>query len=152
MATADLETRIADVCGVLNAAHAQLVNLVAEALDTGAWDVAGVRGPQHWVAWKTGFSPARSKQVVHIASRSGDLPVTMDAFTAGELAIDQVAVVAKYVPAHNDGEAAELAKHATVMQLSRSLASYWKGAPTLVADTDTTCGRSGARGHRHRVL
>jgi Domain of unknown function (DUF222)/HNH endonuclease len=136
MAMTDLETRLADVCGVLNAAHAQLVSLVAEALDTGAWDVAGIRGPQHWVAWKTGFSPARSKQVVHMAKRSTDLPVTMAAFTDGELAIDQVAVVAKYVPAHNDSEAAELAKHATVMQLSRSLASYWKGAPTPVADTE----------------
>ena len=136
MATTDLETRLADVCGVLNAAHAQLVALVAEALETGAWDVAGIRGPQHWVAWKTGFSPARSKQVVHIASRSAALPVTIGAFTNGELAIDQVAVVAKYVPAHNDAEAAELAKHATVMQLSRSLASYWKGAPTPVADTE----------------
>ena len=136
MAATDLEKRLADVCGVLNAAHAQLVSLVAEALETGAWDVAGVRGPQHWVAWKTGFSPSRSKQVVHMASRSTQLPVTMTAFTHGELAIDQVAVVAKYVPAHNDGEAAELAKHATVMQLSRSLASYWKGAPTLVADTE----------------
>jgi hypothetical protein len=136
MATTDLETRIADVCGVLNAAHAQLVSLVAEALDTGAWEVAGIRGPQHWVAWKTGVSPARSKQIVHIAARSTQLPATMSAFTDGELAIDQVAVVAKYVPTHNDAEAAELAKHATVMQLSRSLASYWKGAPTPVADTE----------------
>jgi hypothetical protein len=136
MGATELETRIADVCGVLNAAHAQLVSLIAEAVETGVWDVASIRSPQHWVAWKTGFSPARSKQIVHIASRSASLPVTMGAFTHGELAIDQVAVVAKYVPAHNDGEAAELAKHATVMQLSRSLASYWKGAPTPVADTE----------------
>jgi Domain of unknown function (DUF222)/HNH endonuclease len=136
MAVTELETRIADVCGVLNAAHAQLVTLIAEAIDTGVWDVASIRSPQHWVAWKTGFSPARAKQIVHIASRSASLPVTMNAFTNGELAIDQVAVVAKYVPAHNDAEATELAKHATVMQLSRSLASYWKGAPTLVTDTE----------------
>ena len=76
MAMTDLETRIADVCGVLNAAHAQLVSLVAEALETGAWDVAGIRGPQHWVAWKTGFSPARFKQVVHIASQLTALPIS----------------------------------------------------------------------------
>jgi hypothetical protein len=140
MGATELETRIADVCGVLNAAHAQLVTLIAEAVETGVWDVASIRSPQHWVAWKTGFSPARAKQIVHIASRSVDLPVTMNAFTNGELAIDQVAVVAKYVPAHNDGEAAEVAKHATVMQLSRSLASYWKGAkppaPEVEPDPD----------------
>ena len=136
MAATELETRIADVCGVLNAAHAQLVTLIAEAVDTGVWDVAGIRSPQHWVAWRTGFSPARSKQIVHIATRSPQLPVTMGAFAGGELAIDQVAVVAKYVPAHNDGEAAEVAKHATVMQLSRSLASYWKGAKPPAPDVE----------------
>jgi Domain of unknown function (DUF222) len=136
MAATDLETRIADVCGVLNAAHAQLVTLIAEAVETGVWDVAGIRGPQHWVAWKTGFSPARAKQIVHIATRSVDLPVTMNAFMDGELAIDQVAVVAKYVPAHNDAEATELAKHATVMQLSRSLASYWKGVKPAAPDVE----------------
>jgi Domain of unknown function (DUF222) len=153
MGATELETRIADVCGVLNAAHAQLVTLIAEAVETGVWDVAGIRSPQHWVAWKTGFSPARAKQIVHIATRSAFLPVTMGAFTDGELAIDQVAVVAKYVPAHNDSEAAEVAKHATVMQLSRSLASYWKGGahPCRRYRTGTGC-RAGAGRVRERVL
>jgi Domain of unknown function (DUF222)/HNH endonuclease len=136
MDTADLETRLADVCGVLNAAHAQLVALIAEALETGAWDVPGVRCAQHWVAWKTGLSPARAKQVVQIASRTPELPVTLGMFADGELAIDQVAVVSRFVPEHNDSQAAELAKHATVSQLSRSLASYWKGAKPAAPDVE----------------
>jgi hypothetical protein len=136
MAVTDLETRIADVCGVLNAAHAQLVSLVAEALETGAWDVPGVRHAQHWVAWKTGLSPARAKQVVQIASRTAELPVTLSMFASGELAIDQVSVVSRFVPEHNDGQAAELAKYATVTQLSRSLASYWKGKKQAAPDVE----------------
>jgi Domain of unknown function (DUF222)/HNH endonuclease len=135
MDTADLDTRIADVCGVLNAAHAQLVTLVAEALETNTWAVPGVRCAQHWLAWKAGLSPARSKQIVQIASRSSELPVTLSLFADGELAIDQVAVVSRFVPEHNDGQAAELARHATVTQLSRSLASYWKGAKPAAPDT-----------------
>jgi Domain of unknown function (DUF222)/HNH endonuclease len=136
METTDLETRIADVCGVLNAAHAQLVSLVAEALETGAWDVAGVRHAQHWVAWKTGLSPVRAKQVVQIASRTTELPVTLGMFASGELAIDQVSVVSRFVPSHNDAQAAELAKYATVTQLSRSLASYWKGKKPAAPDVE----------------
>jgi Domain of unknown function (DUF222)/HNH endonuclease len=136
MDTADLETRLADVCGVLNAAHAQLVSLVAEALETGAWEVPGVRCAQHWVAWKAGLSPARAKQIVQIASRSAELPVTLAMFADGELAIDQVAVVSRFVPEHNDAQAAELAQHATVTQLSRSLASYWRGAKPAAPDVE----------------
>jgi Domain of unknown function (DUF222)/HNH endonuclease len=136
MDTTDLETRLADVCGVLNAAHAQLVTLVAEALETGAWDVPGVRCAQHWLAWKTGLSPARSKQIVQIASRTSELPVTLGMFANGELAVDQVSVVSRFAPEHNDAQAAELAKHATVTQLSRSLASYWKGAKPAAPDVE----------------
>jgi hypothetical protein len=136
MDTADLETRFANVCGVLNAAHALLVSLVAEALETGAWEVPGVRCAQHWVAWKAGLSPARAKQIVQIASRTSELPVTLSMFAAGELAIDQVAVVSRFVPEHNDAQAAELAQHATVTQLSRSLASYWKGAKPAAPDVE----------------
>jgi Domain of unknown function (DUF222)/HNH endonuclease len=140
METADLETRLADVCGVLNAAHAQLVAIIAEAVETGAWDVPGVRCAQHWVAWKTGISPARAKQLVQIASRTSELPVTLAMFNAGELAIDQVAVVSRFVPEHNDAQAAELAKHATVTQLSRSLASYWKGKKPAPPDVEPDKG------------
>jgi hypothetical protein len=60
----DLETRLAEVCGVLNAAHAQLVQLVGEAVDTGVWDVPGIRSVEQWVAWKTGLSSACAKQTV----------------------------------------------------------------------------------------
>ena len=96
----------------------------------------GVRSAQHWVAWKTGLSPARAKQIVQIASRTSELPVTHSMFAGGELAIDQVAVVSRFAPEHNDGQAAELAKHATVTQLSRSLASYWKGAKPAAPDVE----------------
>ena len=124
--TADIETRVAGVCGILNAAHAQLVNLVAEVVETRAWDVPGIRTAEQWVAWNTGFSFARAKQIVQIAGRSTELPVTLQTFTDGELSIDQVAVVAKYTPPRNDAEVAEIAKYATVSQLRAKLGAYWK--------------------------
>jgi HNH endonuclease/Domain of unknown function (DUF222) len=129
----DLESRLAAVCGVLNAAHAQLVQLVAEVVDTGVWDVPGIRTVEQWVAWKVGLSHARAKQVVQIAARSSELLVTLQTFADGEVSIDQVAVVAKYAPARNDIEVAGIAKYATVSQLRAKLGSYWKVVvPTAV--------------------
>jgi Domain of unknown function (DUF222)/HNH endonuclease len=120
----DLEARLASVCGVLNAAHAQLVQLVAEAVESGVWDVAGIRTAEQWIAWKTGIASARAKQMVQIASRSTELPVSMQTFADGEVSIDQIAVVTKFTPARNDSEVAGIAKHATVSQLRAKLGSY----------------------------
>jgi hypothetical protein len=132
----DLETRLAAVCGVLNAAHAQLVQLVGEVVETGMWDVPGIRTAEQWIAWKTGIASARSKQMVQIASRSNELPVSMQTFADGEVSIDQIAVVTKFTPARNDIEVASIAKHATVSQLRAKLGSYWKVARPKAEPTE----------------
>jgi len=50
--------------------------------------------------------------------------VAKAAFEEGKLSEDQVKVLARHTPAHNDAEVAEFASHATVSQLSRTLGSY----------------------------
>jgi hypothetical protein len=120
-----LQDRIAQICGHLNVLHAELVTLTAQAIETNAWCGAGIQTPQHWVAWQTGVSPERAKQIVHIAERSTELPSTFAAFTEGVLSIDQVAVVTKRTPAHNDTQACELAKCATVAQLRVGLSKHF---------------------------
>jgi hypothetical protein len=121
---ADLEGAVAEVCGVLNVAHARLVSLVADALATDAWHGWGIHSPAQWVAWQTGLSPARAAQVVHMASRAAELPVTMAAFASGRLAVDQVAVIARRVPAAYEAAACELATSATVTQLRGVVNAY----------------------------
>jgi hypothetical protein len=124
VAAVALQTRMADLCGHLNVLHAQLVDAVVEALDGGLWEQWGIRSPEHWLAWQTGMSPGRAKQLVDTARRAGELPATFAAFADGELSVDQVVTVAKYTPAHNDAEACELARSATVNQLRHALSRY----------------------------
>ena len=45
----DLERRIAEACGTLNVAHAQLVGLIGIVLECRAWEGFGIRSPEHWV-------------------------------------------------------------------------------------------------------
>ncbi len=40
-----LEPQIAELCGMLNAGAARLVGLIAEVIDTGAWQVSGIHCP-----------------------------------------------------------------------------------------------------------
>jgi hypothetical protein len=124
MEARDVEQQLAAVCGELNAAHARLAALVAEAVAGELWHGAGLRSAEHWVAWKTGLSPARAAQVVAIARRRDELPALWQAFADGELAVDQVAAVVTRTPAWADAEMCELARHATVSQLRTVAGRY----------------------------
>src|SRR4051812_47187273 len=93
-----IEAEIAEVCGLLNATVGRLVDLVAKVLETGAWEGAGIRSAQQWVAWKCGVSPERARRLVAMARRLGELPHTKAAMEAGELGEDQVAVICRHAP------------------------------------------------------
>jgi len=119
-----LENRLADLCGHLNVLHSKLVEMVAQALRDDLWAQAGIRSPEHWLAWKTGVSLGRARQLVTMARRRDELPATFQAFDDGELSVDQVAVVAAHARAAHDQEVCEIAKCATVSQLRHALSRY----------------------------
>ncbi len=123
-AVEDLEAEMASLCGIVNAATGRLVSLVAEAVETGAWEQSGIRSPSHWVAWKCGLSTPRARRIVSMAKRVAELPECHGAFRAGELSEDQMAVVARHAPGANDAEVATFARQATVSQLGRTLRRY----------------------------
>ena len=130
-----LVRRLAVICGHGNTADAQLVDAVADALESGAWFMAGIKSPEHFVAWQTGSSSARSHHVVAVARRREELPATYGLFAHGELSLDQIAVVAAHAPSWADAEVATFAKHATVSQLRHALRKYpWPAY--LHLDTD----------------
>ncbi len=142
-----LTKRIATICGHRNVADAQLVAVVAEAIETGAWFMAGIKSPEHFVAWQTGSSSSRAHHIVAVARRRTEFPCTYAAFERGELSLDQIATVAAHAPAWADTELAVLARNATVSQLRLVMRQYpWPntptddttGAPTDDATTDDT--------------
>ena len=120
----DVEQELASLCGVLNASHARLVAITAAALEDESWAIAGIRSPEHWLTMRCGFSPSHARKVVAVARRFGELPTVMAEFAAGQLSLDQVAVIARYAPAHVEASVAEMAVFASVPQLRRALSRY----------------------------
>jgi hypothetical protein len=112
----DLEDRLAVIVGQLNALHAQLVDLVAEARATNAWAGVGIRSLTHWLTWKAGVSNPHAAQLVRLAEAKATHPRISETFAAGRLTVDQAAVAVK-VPAHCDAQVAEMAPLASVNQL-----------------------------------
>jgi hypothetical protein len=112
----DIEDRLAVIVGQLNALHAQLVDLVAEARATNAWAGVGIRSLTHWLTWKAGVSNPHAAQLVRLAEAKATHPRITETFAAGRLTVDQAAVAVK-VPAYCDAQVAEIAPLASVNQL-----------------------------------
>ncbi|MDJ0767866.1 MAG: DUF222 domain-containing protein [Ilumatobacter sp.] len=113
----DPDEKLAEICGVLNAYHAKLVAHVAGRLERDEWQGHRIHSPTQWVAWKTGLSPSRAKQIVQMAERRASFPAVTEAFERGELAVDQVDVVVSRAPAWADAQVVEYAATTTVHQL-----------------------------------
>ncbi|HYI62664.1 MAG TPA: DUF222 domain-containing protein [Acidimicrobiales bacterium] len=119
-----LEREVARVAGVRNAADAQLVALVAEALGGGLWQGDGVHTPVQWLMWRAGLERSTAQRIVGLARRAAELPVTMGAFSEGRLSLDQAAKVARFTPAPFEASVCELAESATVAQITRATCRY----------------------------
>jgi hypothetical protein len=125
----DIEERLRAVCGHLNVLHAELVELAAEALETGSWQGAGLRSLAHWLAWQGGLSPRHAAELARLAEARTSHPAVMSTFAAGAISLDQAAVATK-VPDYLDERFAELATVSTVPQL-RVMARAARPAPPI---------------------
>ncbi|MBO1755751.1 DUF222 domain-containing protein [Allobranchiibius sp. CTAmp26] len=112
------------ICGRLNAAHADLIDLVTRLVEHQTWAISGIRSPEHWLTCFAGVSPATARDLVRIATRSTELPALQREVHSGRLSFGQAAVVAAHTPAGYDETVVQLAVHATVPQLRRALVKY----------------------------
>src|SRR5919106_2339100 len=149
-----LEDRVADTVGGLNVASAALVALVSEALATGAWEGAGIRSPEHWVAWRCGVTGARARRIVTLARGLEALPACRALFEAGSLSEDQGGGIVRHTDADHDEQVADLAPSLTVTQLQRVLPSlpHPERQPADDNDDDDERGPAEPEGRRRRQV
>ena len=118
----EAQDRVIALVGQTNLLAAQIVDVIVEVLDADAWGGGGgLRTPEHWVAWRTGYSPARSERLVRIARRIQDLPECVALFRSGQLTEDAMGLIARKAPTERDRELAELAPSLMHTQLTRIL-------------------------------
>ncbi|WP_426571984.1 hypothetical protein [Aquihabitans sp. McL0605] len=126
---------VAVVMGAVNVGHGRLVELARYAIDEGLTSGTGIQSPAHWVAWRSRVSLARAKDIVRLAARADEVPCAVAALVAGELTLDQAAMIARHVPAEFDESCTRFAKIATVSQLRKALPRYGFDKPEK-ADTE----------------
>src|SRR6476661_2250668 len=128
----ELWARTAAVAGRLNRAQAELVDIAAELVQDRHWGDGGFKTPEHYLVVRAGLSPAHAKDVVAVARRRAELVDASSALDAGELSLDQVAVIAHGVPAGYQASVTALAREATVPQLRRAVSRH--AFPAAVAE------------------
>ena len=112
------------LAGQLAQINADLVEFTAELIDSEAWAGDGIASPEHWLQVMCALSPAHSRDIVTIARRHADFPELMQQFHQGQVSADQMAVVARHVPANYSADMAGFVPQATVNQLRRVLPRY----------------------------
>ncbi|MGO4341379.1 HNH endonuclease signature motif containing protein [Pedococcus sp. 2YAF34] len=131
----ELWARTAAVAGRLNRAQAELVDIAAELITDRHWGDGGFKTPEHYLVVRAGLSPAHAKDVVAVARRRAELVEASSALGAGELSLDQVAVIAHGVPAGYQASVTALAREATVPQLRRAVSRHaFPAAAAAVAE------------------
>ena len=100
---------------------------------------------------RAGLSPQRAAEVVRVARRRGELTDASAALDAGELSLDQVAVVAR-IPAAYQAGVTKLARNMTVPQLRRVAArhAFPKQDPSAAGAADGTSTGSGNQTREER--
>lgn len=136
-----LHDELGKVAGIMHAAAGHLVSLAATALAHDLWDISGVHSPEQWLGWQCGISAGRARQIIAVARRTAELPECMAALEAGAISLDHAAVMSRHVPAWADKAATELAKSATVNQLSRVVRAYAFDSAERGTDPDATVNR-----------
>jgi len=128
---------MAEIAGQLNMLNAELVTLIASALNDNTWSGIGIHTPAQWLTIQLGASHGRAKQLVDTATRAASFPTIMGEFTAGRLSLDQTHVIVTRAPAWADHKLVNTATSATVPQLHRMIRTdYFEGPDT--PDPDTT--------------
>ena len=130
-----VEAPLAAIAGLANAVTGHLVELVTRAIETEVWGQAGIRSPEHWLAWKTGMTLRRARKLVTLARRHAELPATIAALRAGSLSEDQAVEIGLHVPAEYEAEVADFARSATASQV-RTVARQYSFTPEPEPEPD----------------
>ncbi|GAB3081721.1 HNH endonuclease signature motif containing protein [Pedococcus soli] len=127
--------RTAAVAGRLNRAQAELVDIIDEVMTDRHWGEGGFKSPEHYLVVRAGLSHAHAADIVAVARRRTELTDAAVALEAGEMSLDQVAVLARHVPVTHQASVTQFARNATVTQLRRAVARHAFAAPEPMAET-----------------
>ncbi len=105
--------------GRIAAAEAHLIDLVAELDRRGSRFGPGLLSTAHWLSWRLGMGLKAAHEWVRVARALLELPLTNDAFHAGQLSWTQVRAVTRVASPDDEATYLACARHASGAQLEK---------------------------------
>src|SRR5688572_27741540 len=120
----DLEAKITELWGHLNAATYRLLALVAEFDREQAFKRHGLVNTAQWLNWQCGIGPVAAREKVRVARSLEQLPEIADAFAKGEISYSKVRAMIRVATPANESVLVHVARHGTAAHVEKLVRKY----------------------------
>jgi hypothetical protein len=114
-----LERRIRERSARIHAETAELARNLALFDEHDGWRGMGLRDCADWVTCNLGYNPQNAKALMVAGHAACELSEVGEAFSAGELSVDKVRLLASVVSAEDEGGWVETARTSSPAELAR---------------------------------
>jgi hypothetical protein len=135
-----LGDEIAELSAHLDAATAQLLDLIREFDARGGWN-HGFRSCAHWLSWRVGMDLGAARERVRVARALGALPRLADALARGELSYAKVRALTRVATPETEERLLAVGRAGTACHVER-IVRGWRRVDALAEARETT--------HRHK--
>ena len=113
----ELEARITELAGHLNAAGHRWLQLIAEFDRRQGWSDGFTRSCAHWLSWKCGLEMCAAREHVRVARALEALPAISAAMSRGELSYSKVRAVTRVATPATESVLLNVALHGTTQHI-----------------------------------
>ncbi|HEY3517504.1 MAG TPA: DUF222 domain-containing protein [Gammaproteobacteria bacterium] len=139
----ELESKITELWGYLNAATYRFLTLVAEFDREKAYERHGLANTAQWLNWQCGIGAVAGREKVRVARALEHLPEIADAFAKGEISYSKVRAMTRAATPANESVLVSVARHGTAAHVEKLVKKFeW----TQRRDT----ANASQRQHEHR--
>jgi hypothetical protein len=120
----ELEAKITELWGYLNAATSRFLALVAEFDREKAFERHGLANTAQWLNWQCGIGAVAAREKVRVARALEQLPEIADAFAKGEISYSKVRAMTRVATAANESVLVSVARHGTAVHVEKLVRKY----------------------------
>ncbi len=120
----ELEARITELAGHLNAAQHRWLVLIAEFDRRRGWSGAGIASCAHWLNFKCGLNLGAAREKVRVAHALRDLPRIVAAMARGELSYSKVRAITRVACPATEENLLNIALHGTAYHVETIVRLY----------------------------
>jgi hypothetical protein len=120
----ELEAKITELWGHLNAATYRFLVLVAELDRAKAYERHGLINAAQWLNWQCGIGPVAAREKVRVARALEQLPEISDAFEKGEISYSKVRAMTRVATPANESVLVHVARYGTAAHVEKLVRKY----------------------------